>query len=158
MLQILGVLDHLFAFGKLHISFLPVAAVAFVLSAAAHLAVKIGGAHVRDFHAENLLHRFLDLRLGVFGGNFKNHGVLRLFYAQPFFRDDRAANDLVVRRRHRLFLALFLGGLCRFLGSRFGFLGGRRFRGSFLFPLRRRRDGFHVGNCRRRFFRIERMA
>src|SRR6266852_2002483 len=40
-LQVLRVFDHLFAFGELHVSFLPIAPVAFVLTAAAHLADKI---------------------------------------------------------------------------------------------------------------------
>src|SRR5260370_842772 len=62
-LQILRVLNHLFAFRQFHVGFLPIAPIAFVLPAAAHLAVKIGGAHVLDFHFEDLLHRFLDLPL-----------------------------------------------------------------------------------------------
>src|SRR5436853_5809336 len=36
VLQVLRVLDHLFAFGEFHVSLLPVATVAFVLSAPAH--------------------------------------------------------------------------------------------------------------------------
>src|SRR6516165_10575273 len=40
VLQVLCVLDHLFAFGKLHVSLLPVAPVAFVLAAPAHFPVK----------------------------------------------------------------------------------------------------------------------
>src|SRR5712692_10750754 len=41
LLQILRVLDHLFAFRQLHVGFLPVAPVPFGLPTAAHLAVKI---------------------------------------------------------------------------------------------------------------------
>src|SRR5713226_107239 len=96
-LQILRVLDHLFAFRQLHVGFLPIAPVPFVLPAAAHLAVKIGGAHGIDLHLENLLHRFLNLRLGRTGRHLKHDRVLRLFRAQPFFRDDRAANNLIKR-------------------------------------------------------------
>src|ERR1700719_3941312 len=44
-LEVLRVLDHLFAFRQLHVSFLPVAAIPFALPAPAHLAVKIRGAH-----------------------------------------------------------------------------------------------------------------
>src|SRR5690349_12511235 len=97
VLQVLRVLDHFFAFGELYVSFLPVAPVAFVLAAAAHLAVKIRGAHVVHFHLENLLNRFLDFRLRGAGGNFKHHGVLRFFHAQAFFRVNRPANNLIVR-------------------------------------------------------------
>src|ERR1700722_19428395 len=47
-LQILRVLDHLFAFGELHVGFLPVLAVADALTAAPHLAYKMRGAHIVD--------------------------------------------------------------------------------------------------------------
>src|SRR5712692_2905292 len=97
VLQILCVLDHLFAFGEFHVSFLPIAPVAFVLAPAAHLAHKICGAHACDLYLENLLHGFLDLRFRRTGGNFKHHGVLRLFHAQAFFRNDWPPNNLIVR-------------------------------------------------------------
>src|ERR1700730_7583739 len=97
LLQILRVLDHLFAFRQLHVGFLPIATIAFVLTAAAHLAVKIGGAHIIDLHFEDLLHRFLDLRLGRARRDFKDDRVLRLFHAQALFGDDRPANNLIKR-------------------------------------------------------------
>src|SRR5229473_1988931 len=157
VLQVLRVLDHLFAFGKLHVRFLPIAPVTFVLAAAAHLADKIRGAHGRDFHLENLLHGFLDLRLRGAGRNFKHHGVLSLFHAQAFFRDDRPPDNLIVRGRHRLSLPLFLCRLRGFLRRR-RFLG-RRFRRGFLFPgLGRGRNRFHVGHDDWLFLRIERVA
>src|SRR5216684_5245248 len=97
VLQVLRVLDHLLAFGELHVGFLPIAPVAFVLAAAAHLADKIRRADARDLYLENLLHGFLDLRLRRAGGYFEHHGVLCLFHAQAFFRDDRPPNNLIVR-------------------------------------------------------------
>src|SRR5271163_2431395 len=77
-LQILRVLDHLFARGQLHVRFLPVAAVAFGAAAAAKLAVKIRGAHAVHFHFEDALHGFFDFRLRGVRNDFENHGVLRL--------------------------------------------------------------------------------
>src|SRR6266478_4273700 len=148
VLQVLRVLDHLLAFGELHVRFLPIAPVTFVLAAAAHLADKIRRAHSRDFHLKNLLHRFLDLRLRSTGRNFKHHGVLRLFHAEAFFRDDRPPNDLIVRGRHRLSLPLFL---CRVRG----FLRSRRF---LCYRLCRGSNRFHVRRRHRLPFRIERVA
>src|SRR3984893_11888537 len=113
LLQILRVLDHLFAFRQLHVGFLPIATIAFVLTAAAHLAVKIGGAHIIDLHFEDLLHRFLDLRLGRARRDFKDDRVLRLFHAQALFGDDRPANNLIRRGGHCLFLPLLAGGFLR---------------------------------------------
>src|ERR1700719_3097926 len=94
-LQILRVLDHLFAFRQLHVSLLPVAPIPFALPPPAHLPVKICGAYGVDLHLEYLLHRFLDLRLGRAGGHFKHHRMLRLFHAQTLFRNNRAANNLI---------------------------------------------------------------
>src|SRR4029077_4604477 len=96
-LQILRVLDHLFAFRQFHVGFLPVPPIPFALPAPPHLAVKIRGAHRVHFHLENLLHRFLDLRLGRAGSHLKHHRMLRLFHAQALFRNDRPANNLIVR-------------------------------------------------------------
>src|SRR5713101_6746727 len=96
-LQILRELEHFFAFGQLYISLFPVAAIAFGLPAAAHFSVEICGTHSGYFHLENLLHGFLDLRLGSLGGNFEYHGAVNFFYAQSLFRNDRAANNLIVR-------------------------------------------------------------
>src|SRR5277367_6049474 len=48
-LQILRILDHLLAFGELDVGLLPIAAIAFVLAAAAHFAVEVRGAHGIDF-------------------------------------------------------------------------------------------------------------
>src|SRR5271154_4209107 len=157
VLQILRVFDHLFAFRQLDVGFFPVAAVAFVLPAAAHFADVVCGAYCGDFHFENLLHSFLDLRLRGAGRNFKNHGVLRLFYAETFFGDDRPADNLIVRGRHRLFLPLFLGRFggflrgCRFLGCGLG-------RSFFLCGLRCRSNRFNIRGHDRGLFRIKRMA
>src|SRR5215472_13360747 len=81
VLQVLRVLDHFFAFGELYVSLLPVAPVAFVLATAAHLAVKIRRAHVVDFHLENLLHGFLDLRFGGLRRDLEHHRVLQFLHA-----------------------------------------------------------------------------
>src|SRR6266481_2989563 len=157
VLQVLRVLDHFFVFGELHVRLLPIAPVAFALAAAAHLADKIRRADARDLHLENLLHGFLDLRLRSTGRNFKHHGVLRLFHAEAFFRDDRPPNNLIVRGRHRLSLPLFLCRLRGFLRCR-RFLF-RRLRGRFLFHrFRRRSNRFHVRHHHRLLFRIERVA
>src|SRR5579862_222339 len=156
VLQVFRVLDHLLAFGELHVRLLPIAPVADVLSAAAHLADEIRGADVRDLYLENLLHSLFDFRLGGGGGNFKHHRVLQLFYAKALFRDDGPANDLIVRGCHGLFLPLFLGRLCRCFGRR---LLGRRFRRSFfLCCFRSRSDCFHVRSDDRLLLRIERVA
>src|SRR6266478_6132587 len=104
VLQVLRVLNHLFAFGEFDVRFLPIPPVAFVLAAAAHFAHKIRGAHRGYFHLENLLHGFLDLGLGGFRRNFKDYGVLRLFHAEALFRDDRTPHKLIVRGSHRLVL------------------------------------------------------
>src|SRR5271157_1334125 len=152
-LQILRVLDHLLAFGELHVRLLPVAAIAFVLAAAAHLAVKIGGAHSGHFHLENLLHGFLDLGLGGGRGNFKHHGVLQFLHAQSLFRDDGTPDNLIVRGCHGLLLPLLLGGrlFCRRV-LRCGFRRclGRRF---FLWRGRRRNRG-HLRRFNRLAIRI----
>src|SRR5882762_5683113 len=95
-LQVVRVLDHFFAFGQLDVRFLPIAPVTFVLATAAHLAGEIRGANTRDFHLENLLHGFLDLRFRGLGGNLKDDRRVQLLHAQTFFRDDRAANNLIV--------------------------------------------------------------
>src|ERR1700687_5858350 len=156
-LQVLRVFDHLLALGELHIRLLPITPVAFVLAAAAHLAHKICRADARDFHFENLLDRFLDLRLRRAGENFKNHRVLRLFHAETFFGDDRPPNDLIVMGRHRLSLPLFLGRLRGLLRCR-RFLGCG-FRRSFFFRrFRRRCNRRHVGRARWRLLGIERVA
>src|SRR5580692_2767595 len=51
-LNVLGVLDHLFAFRQSDVRFLPVAAKTFGASTATKLAVKNRGAHVVHFHLE----------------------------------------------------------------------------------------------------------
>src|ERR1700676_2911241 len=155
-LQILRVLDHFFAFGQFYVSLLPVAAEAHVLSPAAHLAVKNCGAHIGHFHFEDLLHRFLDLRLGRLRRHFKNHRVLRFLHAQTLFRNDRAANHLIVRGCHGLLLPLFACRLlacrrlflcCWLLGfaRRLGFVLGRRFRFRSLLRCWGRSNRFHLG-------------
>src|SRR6266403_2979444 len=157
VLQVLRVLNHLFAFGELDVRFLPIPPVAFALAAAAHLAHKIRGAHRGYLHLENLLHGFLDLGLGGFRRNFKDHRMLRLFHAEAFFRDDRPPDNLIVRGCHRLFLPLFLcrlGGFlcrCRFLrcGSWRSFLFRRLWRGC---------NRLHVRHHHGLLLRIERVA
>src|SRR5208282_5410212 len=62
-LNVLGVLDHLFAFFQPHVRLLPIAAETLSASPPAELAVKNCRAHVIHFHLENALHRFLDLGL-----------------------------------------------------------------------------------------------
>src|SRR6267378_715220 len=157
VLQVLRVLDHLLALGELHVRFLPIAPVAFVLAAAAHLADKIRGANARDLHLENLLHGFLNLRLRRAGRNFKHHGVLRLFHPETFFRDDRPPNDLIVRGRHRLSLPLFLCRLRGFLRCR-RFLCCRLWRRFLFHRLCRGSNCLHVRHHRRLLLRIERVA
>src|SRR5580704_10131210 len=76
-LNILRVLDHLFAFRQPDVRFLPVAAKTLGASPAAKLAVKNRGAHVIHFHFENALHGFLDFRFGGVLRYLKDHGVLR---------------------------------------------------------------------------------
>src|SRR5271163_535084 len=76
-LNILCVLDHLFAFFQPHIRLLPIAAETFGASPAAELAVKNRRAHVIHFHLGNALHRFLNLRLGRILRHLEHHGVLR---------------------------------------------------------------------------------
>src|SRR6201987_2010201 len=133
-LQILGVLDHLFAFRQPDICFLPFAPVSFGAASAAKLAMKIRRAHVVHFHFENALHRFFDFSLRRVRRHLKHHSVLRLFDGQAFFRDDRPADYLIEPRRHRLTLLPFGLGLGLFLLRR-RLLGGlwrsrfhRRFR------------------------------
>src|SRR2546427_5289588 len=157
VLQVLRVLDHLFAFGEFHVSFLPIAPVTFVLAAPAHLADEIRGAHARNLHFEDLLHGFLDLRFRRAGRNFEHYGVLRLFHAQPFFRDDRPPDDLIVRGRHRLSLPLFLSRLRGFLRCR-RFLGCRLRRRFLFYWLGRRRRRFYIRHNYRLLLRIERVA
>src|SRR5882724_11785721 len=157
VLQVFRVLNHLFAFGELDVRFLPIPPVAFVLAAAAHFAHKIRGAHRGYLHLENLLHGFLDLGLGGFRRNFKDHRVLCLFHAEAFFRDDRPPDDLIVRGCHRLVLPLFLcwlGGFlcrCRLLccGLWRSFLFRRFWRG---------RNRLHVRHHDGLLLRIERVA
>src|SRR5271157_429158 len=156
-LQILRVLDHLLAFGELHVRLLPVAAIAFILAAAAHLAVKIGGAHSGHFHLEDLLHGFLDFGLRGGGGNFKYHGVLQFLHAESLFRDDGTPDNLIVRGCHGLLLPLLGGRLfchCGFLGRGFRRCLGRRF----LFGCGRGRDRFHMRRFDGLAIRVERMA
>src|SRR5215469_6022833 len=53
--NVFGVLDHLLAFRELDVRLLPVAPMAEILPATAHLAVKICGAYLVNFHLENRL-------------------------------------------------------------------------------------------------------
>src|SRR5262249_45389087 len=76
--------------------------------------------------------------------------VLQFFYAEALFRDDRPANNLIVRGGHLLF-PLLGGGLCFFF--RRGFLGCR-FRRRFLLRCRSRSNRFYVRRFDRRAVRI----
>src|SRR5271154_5623925 len=106
-LNVLGVLDHFFAFFQPHIRLLPIAAETLGASPAAELAVKNCRAHVVHFHLEYALHRFLDFRLGRVLRYLKHHRVLRFLHAQTFFGDDRPANNLIDPVLHRLPLLSF---------------------------------------------------
>src|SRR6516164_661840 len=152
-LQILRVLDHLFAFGEFHVSFLPVTPVAFVLATATHLPMEIRGADIGDLNLEDLLHRFLDFRLAGSRGDFKHNGVLRLLHSESLLGGGGTLNNLIVRGRHRLFLPL-LG--CRLFRRRFL---GRRLRGRFwrrfLLGCRRRSNRFDLRRFRGLAVRIK---
>src|SRR6266852_2778446 len=157
VLQILRVLDHLFAFRQLYVGLLPVTPVAFVLPAAAHLAHEIRGAHIRHLDLEDLLHGFLDLRLGRACRHFKHHRVVQFFHAQALFRNNGPANNLIMRGCHDLSLPLLLG--CRlFRGGRFFSCGfrGSCFRRGFFFSHWRRSNRFHMRRFRSNIFRIQR--
>src|SRR5882762_6394111 len=71
-LKIIRVLDHLLAGRQLYVSLLPIAPETFRAAAAAKLSVKNTRADTGNFYFENLLDRFLDLRLGRGHGHFKH--------------------------------------------------------------------------------------
>src|SRR6266404_517612 len=140
-LKIIRVLDHLFAGRQLYVRLLPVAPVTFRAAAAAKLSVKNSRAHPGNFHLENLLDRFLDLRLRRGHGHFKHHGMLRLLHPETLLGDDGPANHLKSIDVHRLVPGLlpalvlfhsplFLRGLFHrrsfFLGNGLGSLWSRR--------------------------------
>src|SRR5271170_8273879 len=106
-LNVLGVLDHLFAFFQPHVRFLPVAPESLSASPPAELAVKNCRAHVIHFHLEHALHCFLDLRLGRVLRHLKNHRVLRFLHAQTLFGDDGTPDNLINPVLHRLSLLPF---------------------------------------------------
>src|SRR6202167_766402 len=106
-LNILGVLDHLFAFLQPHIRLLPIAAETFRASPSAELAVENRRAHVIHFHLENTLHRFLDFRLGRVLRHLEHHRVLRFLHAQALFGDDGTPDNLINPVLHRLSLLPF---------------------------------------------------
>src|SRR5579863_1397475 len=103
-LQIVRVLDHLLAGRQLHVGLLPVPAMPFGAAAAAKLAVINRRAHARYLDFENFLHRFLDLRLGRGGGDFKDHRVLGLLHAETLLGDDWPPNHLKCADAHGLAL------------------------------------------------------
>src|SRR5271163_4177030 len=118
-LNVLGVLDHLFAFFQPHVRFLPVAPESLSASPPAELAVKNCRAHVIHFHLEHALHCFLDLRLGRVLRHLKNHRVLRFLHAQTLFGDDGTPDNLINPVLHRLSLLPFgLGFGLRFFFRR----------------------------------------
>src|SRR5580658_1570704 len=106
-LNVLGVLDHLFAFFQPHIRLFPITPKTLSASPPAELAVKNCCAHVIHFHLENALHRFLDLRLGSVLRHLKHHRVLRFLNAQTLLGDDRTPNNLINPVLHRLSLLPF---------------------------------------------------
>src|SRR5580658_5995985 len=126
-LNILGVLDHLFAFFQPHVRFLPIAAETLSAPPPAELAVKYCRAHVIHLHLKNALHRFLDFRLGCVLRHLKHHRVLRFLHAQTLLGNDGAPDNLINPVLHRLSLLPFGLGF----GLRFFFrrrLLGRLFR------------------------------
>src|ERR1700687_4853963 len=124
-LKIVRVLDHLFASRQLYVSLLPVAPMAFRAAAAAKLPVKNSRAHSGNLYLENLLDRFLDLRLRRGHGHFKHDRMLRLLHPETFLGDDGPANHVIGVDIHRSSSAYFLGLLLAFVLFRRGlFLRG----------------------------------
>src|SRR5580700_6020427 len=119
-LNILGVLDHLFAFFQPHVRFLPIAAETLSASPPAELAVKNCRAHVIYLHLENALHCFLDFGLGRVLSHLKNHRVLCFLHAQTLLGDDGTPDNLINPVLHRLSLLPFGLGF----GLRFFFCRG----------------------------------
>src|SRR5271170_6631502 len=118
-LNVLGVLDHLFAFFQPHIRLLPIAAETLGASPPAELAVKNCRAHVVHFHLEHALHRFLDLCLGRVLRHLKHHRVLRFLHAQTLLGNDGTPDNLINPVLHRLSLLPFgLGFGLRFFFRR----------------------------------------
>src|SRR5271163_3574630 len=118
-LNVLGVLDHLFAFFQPHVRLLPIAAETLSASPPAELAVKNCRAHVIHFHLENALHRFLDLGLGSVLRDLKHHRVLRFLHAQTLLGNDGTPENLINPVLHRLSLLPFgLGFGLRFFFRR----------------------------------------
>src|SRR5215469_1392044 len=152
-LQILGVLDHFFAFRQPHVGFLPITPVPFCTPPAPKLSMKVCSSHVVHFHFENALHGFFDLGLRSIRSDLEHHRVLRLFHRQSFLRDDRPANHLIEPCGHRLTLLPFGLGLGLFLlfsGRLLCRLGGcfrRRLGSLFAAPS----HGLRLGGARRRF-------
>src|ERR1700723_2242498 len=119
-LQILRVLDHLFARRQLYVSLLPVPPVTFCTPAPPEFSVECRGSYCCYLHFENQLHRFFDFGFRRVGRNFENHGVLRLLHRETLLGDDGTLDHCVCARGHRLSLLAF--GLGR------GFVLGFRFR------------------------------
>src|SRR5580698_2596870 len=118
-LNVLGVLDHLFAFFQSHVRLLPIAAETLSASPPAELAVKNRRAHVIYLHLENALHRFLDFRLGRVLRHLEHHGVLRFLHTQTLFGNDGTPDNLINPVLHRLSLLPFgLGFGLRFFFRR----------------------------------------
>src|SRR5580693_8632016 len=135
-LNVLGVLDHLFAFFQPHVRFLPIAAETLSASPPAELAVKNCRAHVIYLHLENALHCFLDFGLGRVLRHLKNHRVLCFLHAQTLLGDDGTPDNLINPVLHRLSLLPFglgfglrfffcRGLLCRLFRIRSSVLGRR---------------------------------
>src|SRR5690242_21374243 len=84
------------------------------------LPMKNRRAYVVDLYLKDLLHGLLDLGLGGAWSHFENNGMLRLFHAQAFFRDDGPADHFIDLYVHAFpppllffFLTLALGPSCR---------------------------------------------
>src|SRR6202158_6042375 len=137
-LKIVRVLDHLFASRQLYVSLLPVAPMAFRAAAAAKLPVKNSRAHSGNLYLENLLDRFLDLRLRRGHGHFKHDRMLRLLHPETLLGDDGPANHVIGVDIHRsslayflplsffaagFFVAVFFAGAAFFLAADFAVLG-----------------------------------
>src|SRR6202049_3098494 len=107
-LKIVRVLHHLCASRQLYVSLFPIAPMSCRAAAAAKLPVKNSRAHSGNLHFENLLNRFLDLRLRRGHGHFKHDRMLRLLHPETLLGDDGPANHVIGVDIHRSSSAYFL--------------------------------------------------
>src|SRR5215210_365275 len=88
-------LDHLLALLQDDVGLLPVRALAHEPALALHLAVDVGDADLLDLHAEEGLHRLLDLGLGGVAVDLEAQGALGLLEVRGLFRDEGPPEDFV---------------------------------------------------------------